>query len=909
MSMPPSSRTWRVPPRIALLSLALILILALGVWQVHHAWAAGYTVTTLADNTNDDGACSLREAILAANNNPANDDCGNGSAGDDTITFAVNGTISLNSTLPEIKNQGSLTIDGSGHNITIDGGSSKRLFQVGSGATLTLVYLTLSNGKATSDNGGAIESFGSLTLDHCQLTGNQADKDGGAVYQNGATLQVKDSIFENNRAGESGGGIFFFGDQSKAVTISGSTFKQNTAADSWGGGVYLRDFTQATIQESTFEGNTSEYDGGGLAIVDGQTATIEKTRFKSNQAGDWEDGGGLYVWATDKTKYSQPLQITVKHSTFDSNTAPDGEGGGISFYNDTDFDGERNGQGIQATIVNSTFRENNPGAVHFSGRGDDSILWLHLYNTTIAYNHDYGVKIENATDATPRTIQAVNTIVAHTNGSDCDGLKDANFTDQGHNLSGDDTCPFTAAGSQKNTDPKLDTFTGVFYPLKPDSPALDAGDNNACADAPVNNQSQNGVTRPKDGNGDGQAVCDIGSYEAPEGGTPTPTPSPTPTSTPNAISGQKPAGQLTANAAAWPLITWTMTWANIYNTQPLRVLIVNSIPPNMTFVSGSLHCTGTGGTTVHTCTYRADKHLIEVEATLAADYGGTFSRVPTGAPWAGAFPPAPFTYLPAPGVLDVPLVAPAQGFGRAPAALHSPLTVTYQTQAVSGTSQVVSQAVAYWDENGDDQVNSSDPNVAYNTPVRSDDPAQAGSEDPTIVRRPAPPANMPETGFPPDRVTPLRPQKQPYANLGEVWIEIPRLHLRSRIWGVPEGADLSWLTEVGWLWGTAFPGHPGNSILTAHNYLATGTPGPFVHLSQLHYGDVIRIHAYGTVYEFSVRQVAYVAPESKWPLRPLKDGYAWLTLITCAQWDEADQAYRYRVVVRGVLVRWYQSGG
>lgn len=44
---------------------------------------------------------------------------------------------------------------------------------------------------------------------------------------------------------------------------------------------------------------------------------------------------------------------------------------------------------------------------------------------------------------------------------------------------------------------------------------LDAGDYRTCAALPLNNQPQNGVAHPQDGNGIGGADCDIGAYEAP----------------------------------------------------------------------------------------------------------------------------------------------------------------------------------------------------------------------------------------------------------------------------------------------------------------------------------------------------------------------------------------------------------
>ncbi len=83
------------------------------------AHAATLTVTTTADNTTADGACTLREAILAANGAPANSDCGSGTAGLDTIAFNIPAgqcgadgvcIITLSGNLPTVTE--AVTIDG-----------------------------------------------------------------------------------------------------------------------------------------------------------------------------------------------------------------------------------------------------------------------------------------------------------------------------------------------------------------------------------------------------------------------------------------------------------------------------------------------------------------------------------------------------------------------------------------------------------------------------------------------------------------------------------------------------------------------------------------------------------------------------------------------------------------------------
>ena len=115
------------------------------------------------------------------------------------------------------------------------------------------------------------------------------------------------------------------------------------------------------------------------------------------------------------------------------------------------------------------------------------------------------------------------------------------------------------------------------------------------------------------------------------------------------------------------------------------------------------------------------------------------------------------------------------------------------------------------------------------------------------------------------------------------------------------GWDLSWLgSQAGYLEGTAFPTWAGNTVITSHVYLSDGMPGPFVDLAQLRWGDRVVIHAFGQSHIYQVRDLRYVRPNDA-SILPHEE-FDWLTLITCAGYDQTIDDYRWRVVVRAVLV-------
>jgi LPXTG-site transpeptidase (sortase) family protein len=167
---------------------------------------------------------------------------------------------------------------------------------------------------------------------------------------------------------------------------------------------------------------------------------------------------------------------------------------------------------------------------------------------------------------------------------------------------------------------------------------------------------------------------------------------------------------------------------------------------------------------------------------------------------------------------------------------------------------------------------------------------------------------LPATGFAPDKIStlPEQPARPAYSPLGALWLEIPSLDLKKNIVGVPqsmEGWDLTWLgSDIGYLDGSAFPTMEGNTALTGHVYDANGQPGPFVNLDQLAWGSKVYIHAWGSVYTYEVRTVSFRTNPDDVSVITGHEDYDWITLITCRGYDESSDTYRWRTVVRAVLV-------
>ncbi len=313
--------------------------------------AAMITVNETQDELNDDGDCSLREAIKSANEDVAFDACTAGS-GDDEVSIP-DGVyrLTLSGSGEDAADTGDLditegvTINGTSIGGTIiDGNHADRIFDVDPAMMMsfdvTITDVTIQNGTDVdgSDGGGGILNRGTLQLNDVAIVGNIAPSDGGGINNvTGASLTASNARIEQNSAldGADGGGIYSDG----SLSISQSEIIANFA-DVEGGGVNCGGgSTLCEIQDTRVADNISLGDGGGLKLAgDGSAISncLVSNNFSADSGGGIRNsGGGTAVHSIDET-------------IIDGNIADDG-GGGIY---------QQGSAGIMTTITDSIISNN-----------------------------------------------------------------------------------------------------------------------------------------------------------------------------------------------------------------------------------------------------------------------------------------------------------------------------------------------------------------------------------------------------------------------------------------------------------------------------------------------------------------------------------------------------------------------
>ncbi len=284
-------------------------------------------MTTTTDSIAADGACSLREAVIAANTDQATFDCPAGS-GADVIGFSPAiprpATFVLDRTGPgedasqtgDLDVLGGLTISGDGPAlIVVDGAYGDRAFDARPGARLTLAGAGVRGGAASPDAGGGVlvRPTAALTLTNVAVTANIG---GGAVVL--GQLHATGSSFDGN----AGGGLLIDGGAATLVDVK--------VADNTGGfGILSRNL--ATL---SYDGGAVRNNAAGGVANEGSRATLTRLQIRDN--------GGSGILNAGAVLTSLDLSL----STLAGNHAE--QGAGLSNM----------GTGALASVITTTFAGN-----------------------------------------------------------------------------------------------------------------------------------------------------------------------------------------------------------------------------------------------------------------------------------------------------------------------------------------------------------------------------------------------------------------------------------------------------------------------------------------------------------------------------------------------------------------------
>jgi hypothetical protein len=235
-------------------------------------------------------------------------------SGGGTVTFDCDGKIPLSQTL-QVTND--VVIDATGHQVTISGSNAVRVFAVSPGTKLTLINLTIADGRQRGTNGSS-SSFagesvsaaailnlqGTVSLAGCVLSnnviwggngsgnpatnGNGGQARGGAIFNDRGILEASNCVFIANGVvggtggflgpfapssvgGEGSGGAIY--NKGGEVSLASTILSFNSATGGMAGGAI------------SVPGYGSAGDGlGGAFSSSGGLVTVADCRFEANSA-------------------------------------------------------------------------------------------------------------------------------------------------------------------------------------------------------------------------------------------------------------------------------------------------------------------------------------------------------------------------------------------------------------------------------------------------------------------------------------------------------------------------------------------------------------------------------------------------------------------------------------------------
>jgi len=218
------------------------------------------------------------------------------------ITFTNDGIITLSEPLPIIADT---IIDAGSFTVVFSGGGVTRVLEVSSGVTMTLINLTIADGRA-ANGGGIFNDGGAVFALGCTFASNVAcgndgvergasgeDAAGGAIYSRG-NLIVLNSIFQHNSAL---GGVGADGRPGTTTNISVGGGPGGSGGAACGGALFA--LHRAVVSNCVFNGNSVAGGAGGYGGTGGRNMSWGRggTGGRGGSGGE-ASGGAAYISAT-----------------------------------------------------------------------------------------------------------------------------------------------------------------------------------------------------------------------------------------------------------------------------------------------------------------------------------------------------------------------------------------------------------------------------------------------------------------------------------------------------------------------------------------------------------------------------------------------------------------------------------
>jgi len=172
-----------------------------------------------------------------------------------------------------------------------DGGGGIR----SEGADLALSRSRVVGNRTLKDFGGGIDladkSAPNLTMTRTTVRGNRSNSDSGGIDgADGGTWRISRSKIIGNTAATDAGGLDYFSSDPSRITKS--TIAGNSAGSSTNGGGGILTFGPLSVSGSTIADNHTGVGGGGIAVANGGKLHIVNSTVAGNGAGT--QGGGIF---------------------------------------------------------------------------------------------------------------------------------------------------------------------------------------------------------------------------------------------------------------------------------------------------------------------------------------------------------------------------------------------------------------------------------------------------------------------------------------------------------------------------------------------------------------------------------------------------------------------------------------